>query len=364
MPIAINIWKLGERVEAVEFGAIESESRLERTIEQDISILSPDLFLVGRQVRTPYGGIIDLLAVDANGKLVVIELKKHKTPREVVAQVLDYGAYVKDLSAEAIEGIYRDYAKKRGETDTPPLEEALCEAFNLEEGPEINNDHELLIVAAELDDSTERIIRYLTELSVSVNAVFFRYFKDGEREYLTRAWLMEPEEVDAKVAVREGQTWNGEYYVSFGGNERRVWEEARDYGFISAGGGLWYSRSLSMLEEGARVWVNIPKTGYVGVGEVVEEVVPIEEFMVEGEEGAEVPITEKGLRISESRRAGENPDKAEYLVRVNWIHTVSESEAVKEKGLFGNQNSAAKPVAKKWSHTIDRLKHKWGLRLE
>lgn len=39
---------------------------------------------------------------------------------------------------------------------------------------------------------------------------------------------------------------------------------------VCAGGGSWYSRTLGLLEPGARVWVNVPSKGYVGVGRVTE----------------------------------------------------------------------------------------------
>ena len=48
--------------------------------------------LIGRQVRTSFGGIIDLLAIAPDGSLVLIELKRDKTPREIVAQALDYAS--------------------------------------------------------------------------------------------------------------------------------------------------------------------------------------------------------------------------------------------------------------------------------
>jgi hypothetical protein len=38
------------------------------------------------------------------------------------------------------------------------------------------------------------------------------------------------------------------------------------------------SKTLAMLSEGDRVWVNIPKTGYVGVGEVIGEKTRLEEY--------------------------------------------------------------------------------------
>ena len=66
-----------------------------------------------------------------------------------------------------------------------------------------------------------------------------------DREYLTRAWLREPESGDSIVSVASRQRstgpkgdWNGEYYVSFGDTGKgRSWADARKYGFISGGGG-------------------------------------------------------------------------------------------------------------------------------
>ncbi|MEM1185929.1 MAG: hypothetical protein AAGI53_13125 [Planctomycetota bacterium] len=49
-----------------------------------------------------------------------------------------------------------------------------------------------------------------------------------------------------------------------------------------------------------------------------------------------------------------NPDKAGHFVRTKWKKTVPIAEAIREKGLFGNQNSAAKPRAKKWQLTVER----------
>ncbi|HEY3406632.1 MAG TPA: hypothetical protein VGK53_00510 [Propionicimonas sp.] len=61
------------------------------------TILGERLLAIGRQVHTPYGKIIDLLAIDADGNLHVLELKRDMTPRDVVAQALDYGSWVRWL---------------------------------------------------------------------------------------------------------------------------------------------------------------------------------------------------------------------------------------------------------------------------
>jgi RecB family endonuclease NucS len=71
--------------------------RLDRWIAADVSVLRPGLMVVGQQVPTESGGIIDLLCVKEGGDLVVLELKRDKTPRQITAQVLNYASWAKEL---------------------------------------------------------------------------------------------------------------------------------------------------------------------------------------------------------------------------------------------------------------------------
>lgn len=56
--------------------------------------------LIGREVRTDHSGFIDLLALNADARLIVIELERDLTPREVVAQGLDYASRVRELTPD------------------------------------------------------------------------------------------------------------------------------------------------------------------------------------------------------------------------------------------------------------------------
>jgi hypothetical protein len=280
MPLELGVWRIDGGLRSLSATGLDLEARLEDILDGDITIANPGWMVIGRQVDTGFGSRIDLLAIDAVGNLVLLELKRDQTPREVIAQVLEYGAWVVKLRAEDLLPIYQRYLERfHPDRAAESLDQAFCRRFGAKELPEdLNQAHELVVVASQFDATSERIVEYLAEVhEVAINAIFFRVFKDGDREYLTRAWLRDPSDVDIESAAVVKGDWNGEFYVSFGD---RDWEEARKYSFISGGGGRFYSKTLSMLEPGNRVWVNIPGTGYVGVGVVEEAVVPIDQFLV------------------------------------------------------------------------------------
>jgi len=354
MPIEIAVWKLGQEPQKVTFTSIDSEKKLEEILVKDISLVSPDLMLLGRQVTTAYGKFIDLLAMDRDGNVSVIELKKNRTPRDVVAQLLDYASWVDSLTYEDLSNIYADQHPGK------KLEEGFDEFFGASPPEKLNESHSLIVVSSELDPSSERIINYLGDnYGVPINAVFFRYFQDGDGEYLTRTWLIDPKEAVTKERGKKKQEpWNGrDFYVSLGEGEERTWEDCRKYGFISGGQGKWYSQTLTALFPGARVFVNIPGNGFVGVGEVAGTSTPVTEFKV-SVDGVETSVLDAPLKAPNIGKNKDDPELREYLVPVKWLKAVRREEAFWEKGLFAVQHTACRL---RNQFTIERLTRHFGL---
>lgn len=357
MPVHHAIWRVGDNPQPLTISKLASEQLLEKMILNDPTILSDQWMIIGHQENTLDKGRIDLLAIAPDASLILIELKRDRTPREVVAQALDYASWVDDLTADRLSQIYEKFSGGGN------LGSAFKQRFNAElEEESLNQSHQIIIVAAELDPSTERIVDYLSKNGISINVLFFRVFQHGDEQFLSRAWLIDPSETQTNAAQATAGTsanakepWNGEFYVSFGDPQSRVWEEARRYGFISAGGGSWYSQTLKQLQPGDRVWVKIPATGYVGVGIVQSAVEPASSFMIKTEHG-EMPAIDV-LKYSDLyRQNADDPDKSEYFVPVKWLETRSELEAVNEVGFFGNQNTVCKPTTPKWRFTVEKLK--------
>jgi len=245
MPTMVDLWRLDEPAHRLAPSRMDAEARLEALLADDASFLGLDVLIIGRQVITAHNKFIDLLALDGEGNLVVMELKRDRTPREIVAQVLDYGSWVGALTRDGIAKIFT--ASHPDEA----LEQAFADRFEASVPDALNERHQLIIVATELDNATERIVSYLSAYGVPINALFFRYFRDGEREYLARTWLIDPSrpESGAPKPVPGGQEpWRGDFYVAIGEDEQRRWTDCRKYGFVSAGGGRQYSRPLNLLD--------------------------------------------------------------------------------------------------------------------
>src|SRR5690348_8954309 len=110
MPIHHAIWRVAAQPQPLVESCLATEKVLEEMIVAAPRMLSDEWMLIGGQEDTGFGGRIDLLAIAPDGSLILIELKRNRTPREVVAQALDYASWVEKLRSEEIDNIYRRFA--------------------------------------------------------------------------------------------------------------------------------------------------------------------------------------------------------------------------------------------------------------
>ncbi len=358
----IGVWRI-DGVAPARLGEVQmdKESHLQALLVQDISIANPDWMVIGKEVPTDYGGRIDILALDSSASLVALELKRDETPRNIVAQVLDYGAWVSRLTPGQVARIYQRHCEQQFAAQTS-LADAFNEKFRVAM-PDEHAEHKLVVVAASLDPATERIIAYLSDYGIPINVLFFQMLADGDRQYLARTWDRDPDE-EPSVAIRSGDNlWNGQYYMSFdeeGGHRR--WEDAKRYGFVSAGGGDRYTGVLRQLQEGDRVWVNLLGAGggYVGLARVVDEAVPADEFRVNDVDGEERALVDV---LSETGKPPTmfEPEMEEYVVKVEWIKSVDQEESVWKRGFYYARHVVARPRARNWATTLETLRAEWGV---
>lgn len=331
----MRLWQIKPNgVATIDQIALDREARLEDWLSKDLGMLGIDALVVGRQIETEHGGRIDILAIDSIGDLVIVEIKRDRTPRDIVAQTLDYASWVRKLSGPKIIELYRykngrelaaDYLDRYEE----PLPETL------------NGSHKLYLVAASLDPATRRIVEYLSETGgISINTAFFQTFKVGDVEILAADWLLDPDEVSERAEERVRAPWTGYWFVNVGPDPNINWDENVRYGYVGAGGGAFYSQRLFNLKPGDRFYAYRKRSGirgYVGLGEVLEEAKLPSEANVDGK-----PFLELDIAKADFERNKDDPALANYVVPVRWLKTVRETDAKRFKGAFANQNIVCK----------------------
>ena len=171
---------------------LELESHLEDWLQNSPWALLQDepILWIDRQpsARDEEGTVFpDLLGVDAEGNLVIIELKRDKAPREVVAQILEYAAWANELSDEQIQQIAEDYFEKRNESDSKQFHEVFKDIFELtdtDEIPPLNRNLRLYIIASDIPTRVARVCRFLrTTQGMDINCIDVSTFETeaGER---------------------------------------------------------------------------------------------------------------------------------------------------------------------------------------
>jgi len=347
VPLSMALWKISaDKLAELPKSKLNSEARLEDWIAADTSILGLDVLIIGRQVATAFGGRIDLLVIDQKGDLVILELKRDRTPRDIVAQVLDYATWVKDLTPKDIDAIASAYLQES-------LAVAFAKRFGVSLPESINSNHGMVIIASELDDSSERIVQYLaTVYGVNINAIFFSFFRDNDNELVGRAWLLDPEDVVERSESRTQPPWTGYWFVNVDQN----WDDCRAYSFLSAGNGKRYSGPLQdHLDVGDKVFAYLAGSGYVGFGQVTSMAVPAKDFAMVSR-GAK--LFELDLREPRIRENCDDPDLCYWVVGIKWIKAFPRGEARTFRGRFANPNIVCKL---RHQATLDFLRKEFGV---
>ncbi len=122
---------------------------------------------VGRQETVQVGDVKkfpDLIGTDSQGDVIIVELKKGRTPREMVAQGLEYASWASSLKYEDLNTMFKKYCLKEKQE-----EQELSDYFNSVFNPDSENDvliefnraQKLFLVAEEVSPTILQVCNYL-----------------------------------------------------------------------------------------------------------------------------------------------------------------------------------------------------------
>jgi len=157
------------------------------------------ILIIGRQVTTNLSTFIDLLGVDDQGNTVVIELKREKTPRETIAQLLEYASFVDNLDYDQLNEIFQGYSNEESN-----LDDYHKEYFSKKDSAESiswNKASKLAIVAQDITPEIKQTSMYLRKRGLDVYCLEFKYFINEENSRMISSDFVIGEESFIKQKV-------------------------------------------------------------------------------------------------------------------------------------------------------------------
>lgn len=157
--------------------SVNKEIEIEEFIEKHPTILDKDIFIIGRQVPTETKTRIDLMGLDRDGNVIIIEIKKGVSSREVVSQILEYGVWAEGIQYEDLNKI----AKEKHLKNYPDLYKKFEHDFKSIPEP-FNQNQRLYIVAENIDEKIEQTCRYLRVRGIDIKCIELNFYeRDGHR---------------------------------------------------------------------------------------------------------------------------------------------------------------------------------------
>lgn len=229
----MGLYRLNYKKDDLSDGILERANRQDIDYEKDFENWlenSPHILLdneddlniiwIGRQITAVYEDRYkypDLMGIDAEGNVVIVELKKGKTPREVVAQILEYAAWAENLSYEQLNIITMKYFEKKNEYVGMELSEIHQKIFfpDIEDRLSItfNGRLRLFIGAEEISNTVKDIIYYLNKYGIDISCLKYDVFSNKTGEFYISTEIEEAKTATNKSnkpnAYNTGR-WNGD----------------------------------------------------------------------------------------------------------------------------------------------------------
>ena len=229
-----GVWQIADGgPRRVDESNVDLEAQLEQWIESDPGLVQTGLVIVARQMAVE-GGFLDLLALDPQGRWVIIEIKRGQLRRETIAQALDYAACLAEMSADVLRSKIRAYLAARGTTI-----EALLRERGAEDALD-SRDAVLTIVGTSRAPGLERIVSYWAEHSdVPISVVTFGVFELSDGQRLLVRELTEDDTAANRKPERQKETRTPEELfalareLGYGDEFKAVYDTALEHGLYA-----------------------------------------------------------------------------------------------------------------------------------
>lgn len=186
---------------------IMERSVMEKWVEKDPSILGEELLVI----TTEFAGFdktaerLDVLALDTSGNLVVVELKRDDSGKNVDLQALKYAAYCSVLTLSEIAHIYAEYQSRKGVQVSNEEAEKQIRGFITDDSiEELGDTPRIMLVAREYRNEVTASVKWLRDkYGLDITCIKWDVYEmpDGKVVVDTSTLIPQPETRDFEMRV-------------------------------------------------------------------------------------------------------------------------------------------------------------------
>jgi hypothetical protein len=225
---------------------------LQSALKQQIDAVAPNCLVISEEFAewSDSQRRIDLLAVDTEGNLVVIEIKRTETGDHMELQALRYAAMVSTLTFTRAVQIYQRYLNSiRVELNA---ETSLLEFLGWEE-PQENDfalDVRIVLVSSDFSKELTTSVMWLNEKKIDIRCVRFIPYKHKDQILIDIQQIIPlPEAVTYQIRIKEQSE-----------ERREARKSSKDYSRYAFQGNIYNKRNLVLAVIQHWIAKNTPNT--------------------------------------------------------------------------------------------------------
>ncbi|MDE2768578.1 MAG: endonuclease NucS [Chloroflexota bacterium] len=162
-----------EKIAEVEFASLGFQERrdIQEWVAANPEILGEDLLIIGKEFSgfDKVSDRLDLLAVDADGKLVVIELKRDDSGADAHWQAIKYASYLRRARADDIIRMLAEYS----ETSDTDATDSLLQPLNADDFNSLNNNQRIILASHRFAPEVTSAALWLNEKARSEDLITY-----------------------------------------------------------------------------------------------------------------------------------------------------------------------------------------------
>lgn len=164
---------------------------IQEWIDSKPSILGGDYLIIGKEVILPSNIRLDLLAIDKDANLIIIELKRDNSGKDIEWQAIKYASYCAGLTDKEIYAIYDGYLK--GKNIQKNAEDEIKDFLESDDIAEkLNKEQKIILVARSFHSDVASAVLWLRDYNVDISCLKLEPFLDTDNQLLIKPSIIIP----------------------------------------------------------------------------------------------------------------------------------------------------------------------------